>query len=155
MLRDDPYYIVDDRPKQQNIDVDSIPVVKLDDLPPLNSDTDNPSSKFNNRPMPSPQVSYTIDRGGEMPPGAVAKEKTPSPSPSHPATPARSGTPAMPAPPFQQYEYDDDVPRPATPPLIKVTRVKKKGTGPSKKKKLKEPSASQGDPATAEASTAQ
>lgn len=38
MQRDDPYYIIDDKPRsRQNIDVDSIPVVHLDDLPPLNS----------------------------------------------------------------------------------------------------------------------
>ena len=33
-LRDDPYYIMDDRPKiSQVVDVDSIPVVRLDDVP--------------------------------------------------------------------------------------------------------------------------
>lgn len=38
LLRDDPYYITDEKPKQQqNLDIDSIPVVRLDDLPPLNS----------------------------------------------------------------------------------------------------------------------
>lgn len=38
MLKDDPYYIIDDRPKvQPDDDVDSIPVVRLDDMPTLNS----------------------------------------------------------------------------------------------------------------------
>lgn len=37
MLRDDPYYIIDEKSKQQNVDVESIPVVRLDDLPPLSS----------------------------------------------------------------------------------------------------------------------
>lgn len=32
-LRDDPYYIIDDRPKMLEEDVDSIPVVHLDDMP--------------------------------------------------------------------------------------------------------------------------
>ena len=42
-LRDDPYYIMDDQPKNSNhakndsLDIESIPVVRLDDLPPLNS----------------------------------------------------------------------------------------------------------------------
>lgn len=35
-MRDDPYYIVDDRPPRLPVeDVDSIPVVRLDDLPPM------------------------------------------------------------------------------------------------------------------------
>lgn len=36
-LRDDPFYLADDRPatKLKVDDVDSIPVVRLDDLPPL------------------------------------------------------------------------------------------------------------------------
>lgn len=38
MLRDDPYYIVDPLPSSRpDNDVESIPVVRLDDLPPLNS----------------------------------------------------------------------------------------------------------------------
>lgn len=41
-LRDDPYYLMDDRPPPTRLgaaDVDSIPVVKLDDLPPLSTGT--------------------------------------------------------------------------------------------------------------------
>lgn len=35
-LRDDPYYIHDDRtPQSADIDVDSIPVVRLEDMPSL------------------------------------------------------------------------------------------------------------------------
>jgi AP-3 complex subunit delta-1 len=35
-MRDDPYYIVDDpSSKPPPLDVDSIPVVRLDDLPPM------------------------------------------------------------------------------------------------------------------------
>ena len=38
-LRDDPYYLMDDRPPPTRLtsseDVDTIPVVRLDDLPPL------------------------------------------------------------------------------------------------------------------------
>lgn len=41
-MRDDPYYLIDDRPlaKKPDInDVDSIPVVRLDNLPPPSSGT--------------------------------------------------------------------------------------------------------------------
>lgn len=34
-MREDPYYITDERPTKTVDDVDSIPVVRLDDLPPL------------------------------------------------------------------------------------------------------------------------
>lgn len=34
-LRDDPYYIIDDRPLKAVEDVDSIPVVHLEDMPPI------------------------------------------------------------------------------------------------------------------------
>lgn len=39
LLRDDPYYIMDEPPKPKTpaVDIDSIPVVRLDDLPPLRS----------------------------------------------------------------------------------------------------------------------
>lgn len=42
-LRDDPYYLMDDRPSSTRsasmnaADVDAIPVVRLDDLPPLSA----------------------------------------------------------------------------------------------------------------------
>ena len=42
-LRDDPYYLMDDRPppptRLEAPDVESIPVVRLDDLPPLTQGT--------------------------------------------------------------------------------------------------------------------
>jgi AP-3 complex subunit delta-1 len=34
-LRDDPYYIMDDRPSKAVENVDSIPVVHLEDMPPI------------------------------------------------------------------------------------------------------------------------
>ncbi|KAH8101043.1 Adaptor protein complex AP-3 delta subunit [Phellopilus nigrolimitatus] len=149
MLRDDPYYIIDDRPKsRQNLDVDSIPVIRLDDLPPLNSV--DPVSRISTpsrlpsllRPSPSPQVSFAIDRGGEMPPEAVKQTiAPPSPFEQKPssATPARSGTPVMPPPSFPPYEVDDEVPNTSNPELVKVARIrKKKGTGTGKKKRVKD-----------------
>jgi hypothetical protein len=47
-MRDDPYYIVDDRSYKAPPlhDVDSIPVVRLDDLPPM------PKGHFSNLHLP-------------------------------------------------------------------------------------------------------
>ena len=157
-LRDDPYYIMDDQSKtskhakNDSLDIESIPVVRLDDLPPLNSSkslcsritvfknhnfvaparTPTPllstPSLFRPIPSPQPQSSFTVDRGGEMPPGVA---RLPSPSGSKSAsissTPLRSGSPAITLPsPFQPYEFNDDVPTPGTPQPIKVERKKKK-----------------------------
>lgn len=37
-LKDDPYYIIDDHPKApEDVDLDSIPVVHLDDMPSLDT----------------------------------------------------------------------------------------------------------------------
>jgi AP-3 complex subunit delta-1 len=46
-MRDDPYYIVDDRPPKTipADEVDDIPVVRLDDLPPL------PKGRYLSRPL--------------------------------------------------------------------------------------------------------
>jgi AP-3 complex subunit delta len=39
-MRDDPFYLADDRHAQPKVeDVDNIPVVRLDDLPPLPQST--------------------------------------------------------------------------------------------------------------------
>ena len=45
-LREDPYYLMDDRPAPRlgAADVESIPVVRLDDLPPLAASTGTPRS---------------------------------------------------------------------------------------------------------------
>lgn len=45
-LREDPYYLMDDRPPPRlgAADIESIPVVKLDDLPPLGPSTGTPRS---------------------------------------------------------------------------------------------------------------
>lgn len=149
MLRDDPYYISDDRSApRENFDVDAIPVVRLDDLPPLASGAmQSPQTAASLPSTPptqsAPQTSFTIDRGGEMPPNAVKKPIPSTPgqaaTPSFVSTPARSGTPVVPPSSYPAYELDDDIPRTNTPELIKVTRVKKKGTGTGKKKRTKEP----------------
>ncbi|KAI0640096.1 Ap3d1 protein [Trametes polyzona] len=150
-LRDDPYYIIDDRPpatRQVSLnaaEVDAIPVVKLDDLPPLSQATPRLPS-LRSSPAP-PAQTFVIDKTGEMPEGAIA------------APPRTSGTPSLgngngngvgvglgfgavstpPPPPapsrFAPYDLDADEPRPGTPQPIKVTRAKKKGSGGGKKEK--------------------
>ncbi|KAI5116434.1 hypothetical protein M0805_000213 [Coniferiporia weirii] len=151
MLRDDPYYIIDDHPKAQHqntVDVESIPVVRLDGLPPVSSIARNamPSSLLR-QPLPSTHVSFSIDRGGEMPPDAVKRAPATPPAeqkPSRASTPARiatpitqfqkssassssrAPTPVIPPPAYPAYEVDDEPPNASTPELIKVTRVKKK-----------------------------
>ncbi|THH03450.1 hypothetical protein EW145_g6241 [Phellinidium pouzarii] len=128
MLRDDPYYIIEDPPKNRElIDVDSIPVVRLDNLLPINS---------------TPHQDYLIV-GGEMPPDAAKRAVPTSPS-SEPKpspitkTPARTGTPVLPPPLHPAYELDDEAPNTSQPELIKVTRAKKKkvaGTGKKRRAK--------------------
>ncbi|KAM5535884.1 hypothetical protein V8D89_010502 [Ganoderma adspersum] len=156
-LRDDPYYLMDDRPPPRlgAADVESIPVVRLDDLPPLAASTAAPSTArlptLRSTPAP-PAQTFIIDRTGEMPEGAVPAASAPiSPQPHRPTGPSaghrngsrsRSATPsgvvvvggavsAAPVPPsrFPAYDLDAYEPRPSTPEAIKVTKVKKKGSG--------------------------
>ncbi|KAI1793066.1 Adaptor protein complex AP-3 delta subunit [Ganoderma leucocontextum] len=160
-LRDDPYYLIDDRPPPRlgAADVESIPVVKLDDLPPLAPSTATPPTarlpSLRSSPAPATQT-FVIDRTGEMPEGVVSAPAPVSPQPQRPPAPSatygngsgsRSATPsgmggAAPVPPsrFPAYDLDADEPRPSTPEAIKVTKVKKKGTsgsGSGKEKRAK------------------
>ncbi|KAJ7897229.1 Adaptor protein complex AP-3 delta subunit [Mycena olivaceomarginata] len=122
-LRDDPYYIMDDKPSTSkrvvDDDIDSIPVVRLDDMPSL-ADVDDRRILPSLRGDYTPPSSYVIDRDGEMPEGAVV--------PSQTATP-RTITPA---PTPSRYEVEDEV-RTSTPEPIKVTRTKKKTPGKKKR----------------------
>ncbi|KAF8215817.1 adaptin N terminal region-domain-containing protein [Mycena galopus ATCC 62051] len=131
-LRDDPYYIIDDKPstsKRVDDDIDSIPVVRLDDMPSL-ADVDDsriPSLKDDY----TPPSSYVIDRDGEMPDGAVVPSLVPLPVTPGTMTPlSRTGTPIISS--FPQYEVEDEV-RTSTPEPIKVTRTKKKTPGKKKR----------------------
>ncbi|KAJ6502639.1 adaptin N terminal region-domain-containing protein [Mycena vulgaris] len=125
-LREDPYYIIDDRPSTSRPvdDLDSIPVVHLEGMPSLPSEVDD------SRMLPSLKEDYTpssfvIDRDGEMPEGAVAPSRTITPLP-------RSGTSTPMMTSFPQYEVVDEV-RTSTPEPIKVTRPKKKTPGKKKR----------------------
>lgn len=146
-MRDDPFYLTAEQPSARprlNEDVDSIPVVRLDDLPSL-SQSSGASDKWldynmclhvprtaENSRMPSlrspsakPTQTFVIDRAGEMPEGArtprsLSASKSPSP------TPVNGTVPPTVLASFPQYETADEIPRTATPPPIKVTRAKKK-----------------------------
>lgn len=147
-MRDDPFYLTAERPSAPSRvqdDVDSIPVVRLDDLPSLSQipgestkqnthgyapishqfpaiDTRLPSLK-NSQPRP-PQT-FVIDRVGEMPEGASRAASIPPSSKS--PSPPRNGSAAPSTPSFfPPYEGADEIPRTGTPPPIKVTRAKKK-----------------------------
>ncbi|GLB43563.1 putative part of the AP-3 complex, an adaptor-related complex which is not clathrin-associated [Lyophyllum shimeji] len=134
-LKDDPYYIISDEPKPAEDDVDSIPVVRLEGLPPLSGPSLQalPALKVSSQQFSS--TSYAIVRDGEMPEGAVAPAQSSAPtSGQHTPVPheSRTSTPSR-LSPFPSYEVPDDVDRPSTPDPIKVTRVKKKGTGKKKR----------------------
>ncbi|CAA7268078.1 unnamed protein product [Cyclocybe aegerita] len=130
-LRDDPYYIIDDKPAKVVEDIDLIPVVHLDDMPPIPSDTRLPSLRATSQAFSS--QSFVIERDGEMPFGSAL-------SPSHLETQAtslarpssQSSIRSRPTS-VQQYEVPDDSPKPQTPEPIKVIRTKKKTTGKKKR----------------------
>ncbi|KAF9469633.1 Ap3d1 protein [Collybia nuda] len=138
-LRDDPYYIHDDRPSQPvDVDVDSIPIVRLDDMPSLAAELPNPrvpilkalSRTFSAEP-------FVIDKQGEMPEGAILKPNMSAPV-SRRRTPPASVVSTPPRLSFYPaYEVpDNEVARPSTPDPIKVTRPKKKGTGKKKRTQI-------------------
>ncbi|KAI9060492.1 Adaptor protein complex AP-3 delta subunit [Trametes sanguinea] len=154
-LRDDPYYLIDDRPSSTRsvsaADVDAIPVVKLDDLPPLSQTATPRLPSLRSSPAPAAQT-FVIDKTGEMPEGAVASPRARSPRPSGTSSPsllgngngagaAGTGASATAPPPsrFAPYDLDVDEPRPGTPQPIKVTRAKKKGSSGGKKEKKRTP----------------
>ncbi|KAF7307227.1 AP-3 complex subunit delta [Mycena indigotica] len=135
-LRDDPYYIIDDRSastsrQATHDDIDSIPVVHLDDMPSMSSIDDSHLPTLRAEAVPSHHVAYTIDRDGEMPAGAVSPQPTSTREGSHTST--RATTPALTGSStpsyvssFPQYDVPDADVRTSTPEPIKVTRTKKK-----------------------------
>ncbi|KAF5368594.1 hypothetical protein D9758_002444 [Tetrapyrgos nigripes] len=150
-LKDDPYYIMDKAPSRPSDspapeDVDSIPVVRLEDMPSL---SDHVDPRLPSLRSASPQVSsepYYIDKVGEMPKNAVAPLTQPLP-PSRQSTPGLGLGPGSSAPSpvplistaFQQYEGADADDRPSTPDPVVVVRTKKKAkTTTGKKKRTKD-----------------
>lgn len=137
-IRDDPYYITDDRPpKPPGEDIDSIPIVRLDELLPSSSKVEPRLFALKSNSARSTPPRFVVEKEGEMPEGA-----TPTPPQSHSAPITRQQTPSLfervstpppVLPSFQQYEVPEDEPRSSTPEPIKVTRAKKKGTGKKKR----------------------
>ncbi|KAI9513115.1 adaptin N terminal region-domain-containing protein [Russula earlei] len=126
--RHDPYYIAD-RPSSAPSanDIDSIPVVRLDDLPPL-SRVEEPQypSLLRDSASVIPSEPFVVDKSGEMPEGVV-----PPPDAKPPLIPAvatrSSSTDTMPQvlSSFPAYVVDEEIPRAGTPEPIKVKRPKK------------------------------
>ncbi|KIJ66444.1 hypothetical protein HYDPIDRAFT_87029 [Hydnomerulius pinastri MD-312] len=144
-MRDDPYYITDDRPQKTPVDdIDSIPVVRLDDLPPPLPKEEPRLFALRSNSSRSTPPRFVVEKEGEMPVGAAS---TPTPQESAPVsrqqTPGlfdRISTPPPTLPSFQQYEVpDEDHTRTSTPEPIKVTRAKKKSTPAGKKKRTVQP----------------
>ncbi|KAG2365496.1 adaptin N terminal region-domain-containing protein [Suillus spraguei] len=152
-MRDDPYYIMDDRSQKPPADdVDSIPVVRLDDPLPLPKEEPRLPGLRSSASMRSTPPSFVVEKEGEMPMGAVI-----TPQPSTPVPSSRRQTPnlldvaTMPPPSlpsFQSYEVPDDELRTSTPEPIRVTRAKKKGTSTAKKKRTVKPETKAGDEGT-------
>lgn len=120
-LREDPYYINDTRSPAPMDDIDSIPIVRLDDVPlPIAPKPELPLRSFRDENF-RPVLPVEIDRVGEMPPGALL----PKSSRQHTPTASRSGTPSLAT--FPAYDVEGiDLPRTPTPDPIKVVRPKKK-----------------------------
>ncbi|GBE77252.1 AP-3 complex subunit delta [Sparassis crispa] len=138
-MRDDPYYLIDDRPsstKPTVEDVDSIPVVRLDDMPPLPGSSSQAPSLLSTPSQTTPQT-FVIDKTGEMPEGALQPAAAAgTPSDGFSPAPVGNGAAALVTSSyFPPYEVEDEIPRTDTPPPIKVTRAKKKGTSGGKKKR--------------------
>jgi len=157
-MRDDPYYIMDDRSQKPRVeDIDSIPVVRLDGPLPLPKGTfisaymgeaDGSAEEprlpglRSSMSIRSTPPSFIVEREGEMPLGAVITSRSTPLPPSRRSTPNPfdlSATPPPPLPSYQSYEVPDDELRTSTPEPIKVTRAKKKGTGTAKKKRTAKP----------------
>ncbi|KAI0964144.1 hypothetical protein AcW1_001032 [Taiwanofungus camphoratus] len=136
-MRDDPYYLIDDRPlaKKPDInDVDSIPVVRLDNLPPPSSAEQSRLPNLRTSPSLMTPQTFIIDRAGERP-GGTSRPTVSEPGEVDSSTTFKNSVTAALPQLFPSYEVNDEIPRTETPPPIKVTRVKKKVDSGGKKKR--------------------
>lgn len=155
-MREDPYYITDERPTRTAVeDIDSIPVVRLDDLLPKGdvvmyrarrglADTfcsaEEPRLFALRSDMSrSAPPRFVVDKEGEMPEGIVPEAPRQASAPASRGLFDRISTPPPTLPSFQQYEVPDEDTRASTPEPIKVTRAKKKGPSSTKKKRTMNP----------------
>ncbi|KIK97687.1 hypothetical protein PAXRUDRAFT_200770 [Paxillus rubicundulus Ve08.2h10] len=144
-MRDDPYYITDDRSQKPAVDdVDSIPVVRLDELPPAPLKEEPRLFALRASASRSGPHRFVVEKEGEMPEGVVStsprQESAPVSRQQTPSLFERILTPPPTLPSFHQYEVpEEDHTRASTPEPIKVTRVKKKGPSSAKKKRAVNP----------------
>lgn len=151
-LRDDPYYIIDDRPSKVVEDVDSIPVVHLEDMPPIIGKGRNLSSNPRfcltlmipdewKSKLPSLRATsqtfyseaFVVEREGEMPDGNVAQRPhLYTPSTNNPTPSSSLGDPSTSSFPSYQLSGHPSSNLSAAPEPIKVVRPKKKATGKKK-----------------------
>jgi len=116
-LRDDPYYIIDDPPAKVT-EENLIPVVHLEDMPPIPHVERLPSLRTPLQTFSS--ESFVIDKDGEMPEGAVVRLSQPATSSDRSATPTHLTS-------LPVSDYSGILPRSQTPDPITVVRTKKKG----------------------------
>ncbi|KAG6888235.1 hypothetical protein C0992_009227 [Termitomyces sp. T32_za158] len=152
-LRDDPYYIGIDTPKTVEEDVDSIPIVRLEDMPSLAGPSISSLPMFKATPQTFSTTSFVIDRDGEMPEGAIdykpvlvpmSLQQTPTPGENVAHVPTQQTLTAdenvasisTQSSPLPSYGVPGEDVRTSTPEPIKVTRSKKKGTGKKKRTPL-------------------
>ncbi|KAF5356245.1 hypothetical protein D9756_003712 [Leucocoprinus leucothites] len=139
-LKDDPYYIIDDTPpKPTDEEIETIPIVRLEDMPSIVPDASSrrPILRATSQDFSSSDM-FVVDRDGEMPENAILRAAPVTNTSSGQATPVASAS--LPKPfhlsSFPPYETPDDT-RTSTPEPIKVVRSKKKATSGDKEKKKK------------------
>jgi len=139
-MKDDPYYIMDDsmrNPPTPAIDVDSIPVVRLDDMPPMPKGDDPRLASLRDMPIRRALPSFVVEKDGEMPANASPRSSRPASGQQTPAASINWSSSPAPTSSIPAYVVEDDV-GPSTPEPIKV-KSKKKTTGTGKKKRTTNP----------------
>lgn len=128
-LRDDPYYIMDDRPSKAVENVDSIPVVHLEDMPPIIDEWESklPSLRATSQTFYS--EAFVVEREGEMPDSAAQRPQLVSSS-TNSLAPSVAEASTSSFPPYQLSGQTSN--SSAAPDPIKVVRPKKKTTGKKK-----------------------
>jgi len=135
LRKHDPYYIADRPHSAPSVnDIDSIPIVRLDDLPPLSqaAEIQYPSLLRDSTSVILSEP-FVVDKSGEMPEGAMPP-LTSRPSPTPPIITRSADTTSQVLSSFPAYIVDE-IPRTGTPEPIKVKRTKKKGVSSAKSKR--------------------
>ncbi|KAI0286853.1 Ap3d1 protein [Russula aff. rugulosa BPL654] len=137
LRRHDPYYIPDrpsSAPGPSANDIDAIPVVRLDDLPPLSQGLHGDNLSAAGLCLHRSLRALHVDKSGEMPDGATPPPAL-KPDPNPPMISRSLDTTPQVLSSFPAYVVEDEIPRSKTPEPIKVKRTKKKGVSSSKSKR--------------------